>query len=181
MNEPNCKICRAPNRRRLVEADWADGISAEGIARTMREAGWPLSSATVLKHLKEHTPGAATREPVKAGKRDAAIFLQNRLMDEIERREELVLIEEETTGEKVPDHRRLDILDKDLQPALATILRAQALINTREKAKGPRAGMMLLMLGVSPDGLGPGALAPLELSSGEEDDDIIDGEAIEVD
>lgn len=168
-----CKVCRAPNRRRLIEADWADGMTATGIAKTMTDAGWKVSPETILKHLKEHAgPGASVRAPVTVAKRDAAIFVRDRMMDELERREAKARREAEELGEE-PDEA-FSLLSKDLQPALGTMLKAQGELDKRDRSKEKQqVGLLLLMLGVDPSGGGPGPLAPLELTAGEDESDII--------
>lgn len=166
-----CKVCREPERRRLVDADYAGGLSAAAIARRLEAGGWPVGSATIIKHLKEHfIPGSPTG--VARNKRDAAILLQEKIMDEVERRERVSREIEESEGE-LPDFRRFDILDKDLQPALGTVLRAQGLIDKREQAgKTQKVGLFMLMLGGAEGRL---MLAPPDLS-GSEDGIVIEGE-----
>lgn len=174
---PDCKICRAPNRRRLIEADWADGVSAVGIAATMVDAGWPITSQTILKHLKEHAgPGAASRQPPDLPKRDAAIFFRDRIMDAIEEAEKTPKLRAVKNSEGGWDTEEVpfDILDKDLQGAIGTALKAESIIQKREAGPGAKVGLFVLMLGGAD---GKHMLAPLSLASGE---DIFEGEAVEV-
>lgn len=180
VNLPNCKICRAPNRRRLIEADWADGMSAEGISKAMADAGWSITSQTVLRHLKEHAgPEAGIRVPPKLAKRDAAAFVRDRVMERVMELESddgpkrLVPVKGEGGATEYVEVE-FDILDKDLQPALSSMLKAQAILDKREAVKENRKiDLFLLMLGGAD---GKGMLAPLALTAGD-DDDIIEGEA----
>jgi hypothetical protein len=166
MTDPSrCKVCKEPERARLIEADWAGGMSAVGIAARLKDAGWPIAASAVLRHL-HHVPGAHNRTntpiPVGMTKRDAALFVRDRIMDELEVMEDDV----DPAGES-----KLNILSKDLQPALGSMLRAQDIIDKREtREKNKKISLFVLMLG-GPDG--KNALAPLELSSGE---DVIEGE-----
>lgn len=167
MTSTRCKICREPERRRLIEADWAGGMSAVGIARRMTDAGWQLGSETVLKHLKEHAgPGAATRQPPNLSKRDIAVIVQERTVDWLEREDE--------QGVKVgPDHP----LWKD---ALAPGLAAQKIIDTRQQ-KADDNKLKFVMAQLLLGGPGGGMFAPPQLTAGEdESEDIYEGEAVEV-
>jgi hypothetical protein len=188
VNLPNCVICRAPERARLIEADWAGGLSATAIAATMTEAGWPITAATVLSHLKKHVPYAATRQNVPAGlsRRDTTVFIQTRILDEVELREKAFRMALEEAGDneeaiKEAMRNRPNILDKDIQPALNTALKAEAIIVKREDNTARRKiDLFQLMLGGAD---GKGMLAPQGLiGSGqeEEDEDATEGEFEEV-
>jgi len=170
----DCKVCRHPNRRRLIEADWADGMSAVGIAKVMEDSGWPITSSTILKHLKEHAgPEAAIRLPPRLAKRDANVFVRDRIMDRIEELEagdvkRLVPVRE--NGETVFVEQDFDILDPTLQPALNTMVKAQGNIDKVETSKGKmKVDLFIAMLG----GAGDDGLAPLALSAGGDDDDEV--------
>jgi hypothetical protein len=170
---PDCKVCKEPERARLIEADWAGGMSAVGIAKRMGEAGWPIQSDTILRHLKRHVPNARNRtnDPIPKG-RDAAAFIRDRQLAELERIETLERIEAENE-DRAPSPV---VLAKDLQPAIASMLKAQTIIDKREnQAANRKIDLFKLMLGGAD---GAGLLAPprLRLEEGE----IIDGEAEEV-
>lgn len=169
----DCKVCRHPNRRRLIEADWADGMSAVGISKVMNDAGWPITSQTILKHLKEHAgPEAAIRVPPKLTKRDANVFVRDRIMDrveELERGDSKRLIPVKQDGETIFIEADFDILDPTLQPALNTMVKAQGNIDKVEVTKGKmKMDLFIAMLGGAG---GDGGLAPLELTDGDEDED----------
>lgn len=186
MTNDRCKICREPERRRLIEADWSAGMSAVGIAARMTAAGWQITGPTVLRHLKEHAgPGAATRLPPALPKRDAAVFIRDRIMDRLEALESegkprQVLVKD-GDGDMVLTDIPFDILDKDLQPAIGSMLKAQDTVDKRERtASKTQVGLLLLMLGIDPNGGGPGPLAPASLTAGEDNEFVIEGEFSEV-
>jgi len=180
----NCVICKAGERARLIEADWASGMSAKGIAIRMTEAGWPITGPTVLNHLKKHVPLAATRQntPVGMSRRDTTVFIQDRILGEIELRERAFRTALEEAGDdedaiKEVMRHRPNILDKDLQPALNTALKAEAIIVKREDNTAKRKiDLFQLMLGGAD---GKGALAPQALIGA--GDDAIEGEFTEED
>ena len=155
---PNCMICQEPERARLIEADWVGGMTAAGIATRMTAAGWPIVGGTVLNHLKKHVKDAATRSNVPAGlgRRDAAVFIRDRILDEVERREQAFrMAVEDGMPDDVIDTLRPDILDKDLQPALNTAIKAEAVVAKREDSQSKRKiDLFKLMLGDA------GGLAP---------------------
>jgi len=114
-----CRICDDKVLRRAVDEEIAKGLAYAGTARLMTARGFPLSPTTVSSHVngrhKEDyapVPAAAT-----VSKRDAAAIIKNRLLDAIE---------------ADPD---LDILDRDVQSALSTALKAQGLEDKREQKK----------------------------------------------
>lgn len=168
MNDPkNCVICRAGDRRNLVEHDWSSGLSMVAIAKIQTEAGWKLSTRQVSVHLKNHVAGAATRMKPELTKRDAAIYFRDKIMEEFEKRE----------GEYEDGTPLLDILSPNLQPSIGSALRAQQVIDKREavQAKSGKIDMIWMMLG---GGHGENALAPAHLI---EDGLTIEGEAVEID
>ena len=161
MTDVNCKICKEPERARLIEADWAGGMSAKGIALRMTEAGWPIIAGTVLSHLKKHVPQAATRENVPKGmaKRDASILIQSKILDRWEELEagetRKVLVIDKKTGEASIEEIPFDIFDKDIQPALKTALGAQAEINKQvNKAENRKLDFVAILSGLSQGKLG---------------------------
>ena len=157
---PTCKICDNPGRARLIEADWAAKRSAVAIAKDMTANGWPITDATVLKHLK-HVPGAhnRTNEPLPSlgPKRatDGVEFVKGKLLDAIIAKERRLRKAAEIEGE---DFDGEFMLDKDLQPALNTILKSEGIKIKREEAASKRQiGLFMLMLGKS-GGLAPAGL-----------------------
>ena len=155
MRENACMICREPERARLIEADWAGGMSGSGISKRMTAAGWPVGPETVLSHLKKHVPLASTRQNTPAGssKRDAAVFIKDRILDEVELRERAFRMALEQAGDDEDliaqaMKNRPNILDKDLQSALGTALKAEAVIVKRDDNKVKRGiDLYKMMLG----------------------------------
>ena len=131
---PDCMICREPGRARLIEADWASGRHANQISKAMTAAGWPVAAGTIIRHLKEHVPGAynRTNEPLGTGRRNAAVFVKDRIMLQVESLERAERIKAENEGRE-PDLSF--ILAKDLQPALNTAIRAEGIEVKREDAE----------------------------------------------
>jgi hypothetical protein len=173
-----CKVCRAPNRRRLIEADWADGMSATGISKVMKDAGWPINADTILKHLKEHVEGAAVRLPPKIAPRDASVIIKNAVLDRLEelQKGEGAKLMRQIKG---PDGMEwveveFDIMDKDLQPALKTALAAETIdVKKADNQAKRKIDLFQLMLGGAG---GKHMLAPPELIG----DGSIEGEFVEV-
>lgn len=176
--DPTCPICKRPGRRRIIDADFADGIAPAAIAAAMRDAGWALTAAQVATHATLH---GSTTKPRSAAtrKRDAALTLRERMMDALEGRIESAeqraseATEECARGEhNVDDHPRyrqhgprvhspdefFDILGKDLQPALGTVIKAQTVEEKRTANEGKRKiDLFRLMMGPG-DGLAPAGL-----------------------
>jgi len=167
MGRFKCKVCDDKIARRAVDEELSKGLSYAAVARLMTLRGFPVTDKTVGEH-KQHAvplppPGVATQ------KRDAAVMLLDRMVSAVER------LPEPSEGEPDP------ILDRRLQPALQTALKAQALLDRREARVDDRKATLQLhvLLAGGPAGL----LAPPDLTDSETDDDdtIIEGEAVEVD
>lgn len=182
-SEKRCLVCRAgPNRRRMVEAMWADGMSASGIAAAMADGGWKVSSSSILTHEKEHDSGAAVRKPIDIPRKDWSTYLQTMIGTEIERRFERAKTRAEeataATGDPHDPSDFFDVLDKEFQPAFKTVLAAESNIIKRENdSKSRQVGLFVLMLGGAD---GQRMLAPRALIGDEDEDDalrIIEGEA----
>lgn len=191
--DPNCPICKRPGRRRIIDADASDGLTPAAIAATMRDTGWALTAAQVATHVTLHTISGKPRSGA-ARRRDAALTLRERLTDEFERQIEQseALAVKATEACARGEHKRQDkdgnefghegyihdpaeffnILAKDVQPALGTIIKAQTVEEKRVAVEGKRRiDLFKLMQGTSEDGLAPRGLIG---------DGIIEGEAIEV-
>jgi hypothetical protein len=175
---PKCYICRKPDVRRLVELGWNAKMSAPQIVYGM---GAQFSSAAVMKHLHEHVEeGALSRAiPVEDARplSQRIADLQRLQLDEIERRitiaQEWAAQARELGNPNADWSEQFDILDKDNQQAIASILKAQAMTDKREaKVTEQKIDIARMMLGGG-DGLAPKAL----IESGP---DIIEGEAHEV-
>lgn len=176
-----CLVCRNPDRRRLIEFGWNGGMGAEPIARVLDEKG--LSAAVILKHLKEHTDGDANMRAVvpapELPARERVMALQRLQLDEVERRIELAktradLMNAEHAGDTdwtpVDWSYFTDILGKDMQAAIGSIVKMQGLTDKREaKTSELKLGLFEAMTaaGLAPKSL-VGGKAP-ELPSGDDD------------
>jgi hypothetical protein len=133
-----CLVCRNADRRRLIEAGWNAGMGAETVARVIAAEG--LSGAVILKHIKEHGEGdgnmrALVVEPDRP-MRDRVLDIQRAQVDEVERRialakQRAIEINGEHEGETDWEQRDwsefYDILGKDAQAAIGSILKTQGL------------------------------------------------------
>lgn len=172
-----CSVCKNADRRKLIELGWNGGMSAESIARQYDD----VTTATLIKHLKRHTDGSAhTRavEVVLTPARERVLALQQMQLNEVERRIELAMqradelnahidkmVELGQEGaELVPRHdwsEFYDILGKDAQAAISSILKVQGLSDKREKATSElKLGLFEAM---SKAGLAPKAISGTDL------------------
>lgn len=120
-----CKVCDDKAVHLLVDRYLDQKIKYTTIARTLTLGGFQVSDGTISTHDRHRVKSLPAE--AKPSKRDAAAFIKGRVMDRLEKLSEEV---DPVTGES-----RLDILDKDLQPALSTALKAQALEDKREQKK----------------------------------------------
>jgi hypothetical protein len=174
---PNCYICRKPDVRRLVELGWNAKMSAPQISTAMAAQ---FSATTILKHLHEHVEeGAGIRAiPIEDARPMSARVaeLQRMQLDEIERRitmaQEWAAYAREQGNPDADWSQRYDLLDKDNQAAIASIIKAQAVGDKREsKQNDQKVDLIRMMLG------GGDGLAPKHLI---EDGLTVEGVAVEV-
>lgn len=153
-----CKVCREPERRRLIEADYEGGLTPAAIARRMVAAGWDITSPTVVSHLKEHYIKMPPSSIAK-NKRDASVIIRDAQLDALDTRERDFEIRRQLLRSDGVDEAAImelyppfDILNKDLQPALKTALMAQKNIDSKEiKQNNQKIDLYRLMLG-GPEG-----------------------------
>lgn len=165
--DAKCLVCRSPDRRRLIELGWNGGMSAEGIARVLEQKG--LSAPAIIRHLKDHVDGdgnvrAIVVEP-ELPARERVLELQRLQLNEIERRIALAkakaaLMNAEHEGDadwhEVDYSDFYDILDKNAQAAITSILKTQGLTDKREsKTNELKVGLFAAM---AKSGLAPKAL-----------------------
>lgn len=185
--DARCLVCRNPDRRRAVELMWNGGMSQAAIVRVLDTDG--IASATITRHLKEHSEGdgnarAVVIEPEKPV-RERVMALRTMQLDEIERRIELakqkaeemnrnrekITNDDGTPLEPIDWSHFVDILGKDFQAAISSILKSQGLDDKREKATNDtKLGLFEAMARA---GLAPKALSGkvAELPAGEGDDE----------
>lgn len=163
--DAKCTVCKNAERRRLIELGWNGGMGAETMSRVLGDS--PTSKA-IIKHLKEHADQANTRaievEPDKPA-RERVLALQRLQLDEVERRiglaksraAQLNDIHKDDDDWQETDWSDLyDILGKDAQAAIGSILKTQGLSDKREKTQGElKLGLFEAMAGA---GLAPKAL-----------------------
>ncbi len=177
-----CVVCKNPDRRRLIELGWNGGMGAETISRVLGDSP---SGSVILKHLKEHSEGdgharAIDVEP-ELPVRERVLALQRLQLDEIERRIALAKTRAAVMNDEHKDDEDwnpvdwsdfTDILGKDMQAAIGSILKTQGLSDKRDKAQGDlRLGLFEAMANA---GLAPKALIggkePVLLAPVNEDD-----------
>lgn len=169
-----CAVCKNPDRRRMVEASWNVGLSAEAISRVL---GGTPSGKSIIAHLKAHADGSPAIRQAEVDTRtvrERITELQEMQLNEVERRIALAkqradelnanidkLREMGAEGaDDVPYHdwsEFFDILHKDAQAAINTILKSQGLTDKRElKEKDLKLGLFEAM---AKNGLAPKAIS----------------------
>lgn len=173
-------VCKNPDRRRAIELMWNGGMSCPAISAVL---GGTPSDVTILKHLKQHADGdprnRAAEPPPELPAAERVAALQKLQLDEVERRIALAkhraaLLnsehEEDTDWTPVDWSDIVDILGKDMQAAISSILKAQGLKDKREaKTNDLKLGLFEAMAkaGLAPVAIS-GGKAPKELPSGDD-------------
>jgi len=177
---PDCNICNNADLKALIALAWDGKMSLTAISGVL---GGVPSAAAIAKHLKAHEPGSWSRQIEVTVKplRQRVYDLQRTMVDEVERRiavaQERSRFETEATGEPHDWSEYLNILDKDLQSAIGSIIKIQAGADRMETTKANLAvGLFELMLGGQGGKL---MLAPKSLVG--DDDSVIEGDAHEMD
>lgn len=161
-----CAICKKPDLRRMVELAWVAKMDARSIATVF--GGIP-SASTITKHVREHMPeGRDTQVPNARTTRERVIDLQRLQIEEIERRieraQEWAAYARDHGNPEADWSDAFDILSKDMQAAVASILKAQGLSDKREMGKASiGVDVARMMLG------GGDGLAPKRLTAGAKD------------
>lgn len=173
----HCDICKNSDLTTMISLAWNGKMSAKAIAGVLG-----ITADAITKHLKTHIDGSWSRqiEVEAVPLRQRVYDLQRTMVDEVERR--IALAKEQarfiTEAEDEPHDwsEYLNILDKDLQAAIGSISKIQALADRRESTQaGLAVGLFELMLG---GGKGNRMLAPKNLVGDE--DEVIEGESVEV-
>lgn len=157
-----CAVCKNSDMRRLIELGWNAKMSCPDLAHAF---GNVPSASVILRHLKEHTEGGSTRSiEVEDARpmRDRVLAIQREQIEAIERQ---LAIAEDKALEYRTDHQEdddydparadpswyFDILSKDMQAAVSSILKAQGLTDKREATKtGAAVDMFRLLAGKEP-------------------------------
>lgn len=185
-----CLVCRNADRRRLIELGWNGGMGAETIANVLGERA--LSGRVVLKHIKEHADGDANVRAIvvepERPMRERVLDIQRIQVEEIERRIALAKqraadVNAARAGALDADGNPVlpvdwsefyDILGKDSQAAITSILRTQGLTDKREqKTNELKLGLFESMAkaGLAPKALVGGIEVPQLPAQTEDDND----------
>ncbi len=182
VDKDKCPVCKRPDLKRLVELGWNAKMTADSIASAF--PGSILTKATISKHLAEHAEDASVHAiAVENAKpmRERVTALQRTLVDEVERRIESAQERaawwnthmNNVEGFEPRDWSYYyDVLAKDNQAAISSIVKMQGLTEKREMGKAAiGADIAKIMLGTG------GGYAPKALSAG---DDEVEGQVKDV-
>jgi hypothetical protein len=180
--DAKCLVCKNQDRRRVIELAWNGGVSAAALARVFEADR--IASAAFVRHFKDHTDGEGFARRIEVDEekpmRERVYDIQRTQVEELERRiylaqqkaasmNALHAGDEDWTPVDWSDF--YDILDRNAQAAINTILKTQGLIDNREKAQGDlKLGLFDAM---SRAGLAPKALVGdvPRLTEGDDGDD----------
>lgn len=152
-----CTICANPFVRATVDRLLDDKMTFAGISRYSAEAGITLDPEVISRHAKHYAP--PPERPKGSSKRDFAIVIRDKALKMID------------DGSLALDH-------KDLVPGINAGLKAQAILDQREKAKSKQQSAELAFAIIQMLG-GQGAQT-LRLDDGmtiEGEYEVADGEA----
>lgn len=155
MTTLRCSICKNPTARKFIDGGLDSGLSAAAIARQIEGIGGSIDPDLISRHRKHYADGRA--DPIAKTGRDLAILVRDRAVEQFENEE-------------------LDLRVKDHAAGITAGLKAQSILDSREKQKQKNAmaelgrGLLAMMLGGQPV-----PVAALE------DGNTIEGEAVEVD
>ncbi len=149
-----CIVCKDPFKRAVVDRLLDDRMSYAGIERYANENNVPLTADVVSRHAKHYAP--PPERPKGTPKRDFAIVIRDKALAQV-------------------DNGLLDLTDKDTVPGINAGLKAQSILDQREKQKTKQQSAELAFAII--EMLGGRAPAPLQI----EDGLTIDGDYEEVD
>ena len=138
----NCSVCSNPILRKMIDSSLEDGVSGAGVSRYLAEAGATVSAETVNRHKLHYAPPA--ERPKGTRKLDFAAIVRDKAAEQFE------------SGE-------LDLSDKNLVPGITAGLKAQAIMDGREKMKSKQANAQLAFAIIQ---MLSGAVEPLQLDDG---------------
>lgn len=173
-----CVVCSNSDLRRLIELGWNAKMSLPDLVHAL---GGVPSAVVIKRHLKEHAEGAWTRQiTVEDARpmRERVLAIQRAQVEAIERQLAIAQQRADDYNEafrELPDFvpqdpsDYFDILSKDMQAAISSILKSEGLTIKREVAKDAnKVDLFRLMMG----GAAPAALI--------EDGVTVEGVAVEV-
>jgi hypothetical protein len=167
--------------RRLIELGWNANMKQSDLVHAF---GGVPSAAVITKHLKEHTEGSWSRQiEVEDARpiRERVLAIQREQIEAIERQlaiaqqkaDDYVYLkrgEEDFDPAMADPSAYFDVLGKDMQAAIGSILKAQGLTDKREaKADTNKIDLFRLMIGDR------GGMAPTHLI---EDGKTVEGEVV---
>lgn len=155
MTTVRCTICKNAFLRATVDRLLDEGMSFAGIARYAGEAGVALDSGIISRHAKHYKP-PLPEKPKGTPKRDFAIVIRDKAIEQF-------------------DEGGLDLRNKNTVPGITAGLKAQAILDARDKQKTKQQSAELAFAILQM--LGGGQPAPLQI----EDGLTIDGDYEEVD
>jgi hypothetical protein len=133
MTSIRCSVCANPVAKRIINDHLREGMSAAGISRYLEAIGATVTADVISRHRKHWNEGEPEK-PKGTSKRDFAIIVQERAVEQFE------------DGE-------LDLANKDHAAGIKAGLQAQAILDRREAVKGKNAfaelgrGLLAMMLG----------------------------------
>lgn len=160
-----CAVCKQPLLRKLIELGYNAGMTPVELSTAIHG---DVSTAVVTKHLKQHAEGSSGRSiPVLiTPMRERVYDIQRLQVEEIERRVELAQQAAElwnatqlnVQGFESRDWSYyFDILGKDIQAAVGSILKTQGIADKRDKSQGElKLGLFEAMVGA---GLAPKSIS----------------------
>jgi len=168
--DAKCPVCKNQERRRVIELAWNGGVSVAGLVRVFEAER--ISALSFNRHFDPDTGhfegDAAARKvdpPEDKPMRERVYDIQRLQVEELERRiyiaqQRAISMNAAHAGDDdwtpVDWSDFYDILDKNSQQAINTILKTQGLIDIREKTQGElKLGLFDAM---SRAGLAPKAL-----------------------
>lgn len=154
MKQPRCKVCDSTPLRSMIDPLLDEGMSGRGIERALADIGVSIMDETVLRHKSHYKD--TSKPPPRTRKRDFAILVRDKAFDEFE------------AG-------RLDLGDKDVVPGINAGLKAQSIIDGREKARSKQGNAELAFAIIQMLGGGQAPVPQLD------DGLTIEGEYSEVD
>jgi hypothetical protein len=149
-----CSICANPLARKTIDGGLDEGMTAAGISRMLEGIGATVSQDVINRHRKHYRDGQPER-PKGTSKTDFAIVVRDRAADMFESED-------------------LDLRNKDHVAGINSGLKAQAILDAREKVKAKQGNAELAFAII---GMLTGQAPPAQL----EDGNTIEGEAVEVD
>lgn len=154
MTTSRCSICKNPVASRVIDSALAEGMTSAGISRYLEAGlGATISPETIARHRKHWNPSPELKH---LKPRDLAVIVRDRAVEQFEAED-------------------LDLRNKDSVPGISAGLKAQSIIDNREKVKsrGGSAELAFAILAM----LRGEAPPPLAVEDGR----TIEGVAVEVD